>query len=85
MKKGTICDKCKKRKAEHVHHCFPQTQKNRRQYGSLLDHKLNTQNLCSICHLNGAVDHYTEREFCEILGIRPQSKTEQFKLALGKR
>jgi hypothetical protein len=60
---------------------------NRKKYKKLLDHPLNIRYLCYSCHHghNGKVEHLSEKEFCEMLNIRPEGKTEQFKILLGKR
>ena len=76
------CKKCEIRQATEKHHLFPNTKKNREIYGKeLLDHKNNIQLLCYSCHHghNGKVDHYSEKHFCEIMGIIPRGKTETFK------
>ena len=72
-----ICEKCGEQAAVHTHHLFSQTRTNRRLYKALLDDPRNTQKLCYACHMghNGRVDHISEREFCERLGIETRSKS----------
>ena len=70
-----ICENCHYRPGEHRHHKFSNTKLNRKLYGKLLDDKRNIQMLCSICHLNKPVKKYTEKEFCEVMGIEVRSKT----------
>jgi len=81
------CQKCRLSIATEKHHLFSDTESNRRKYKKLLDHPLNIRYLCYSCHHghNGKVEHLSEKEFCEMLNIRPEGKTERFKLALGKR
>ncbi len=45
------------------HHCFPQTQQNRRQYGSLLDEDFNIVDISNRCHLNRSIPTFDEAEF----------------------
>jgi hypothetical protein len=66
------------------HHLYPQTQQNRRQYGSLLDESFNIINVSNRCHLNKTIPTYNEIEFREAgekAGFRmpPASKSLQFK------
>ena len=83
----SICEKCENMPATETHHLFPNTSANRRRYGKLINHKLNKQRLCYGCHHghNGEIKHLSEIEFCNLLKIPPEGKTEQFKLSLGKR
>ena len=78
------CELCKTRPAEHRHHVYSNTRWARKTYGTLLDDRKNILNLCSICHLNKSVPHMDENEFCEIMGIEPQSKTAKFKATLDE-
>jgi len=41
----------------------------------LLDLSMNIMYLCNDCHLNKSIPKLTEKEFCEILGIEPRSKS----------
>jgi hypothetical protein len=70
-----LCKICKVRPYEQGHHLFPQTKLNRKLYPDFINDERNKIMLCSICHLNKSVPHYTEKEFCEIMGIEPRSKS----------
>jgi len=78
-----ICQICCEHPAEHVHHLFSQSKRNRELYGKLIDHPLNTIPVCSVCHLWKGVPKFTEKEFCDKLGIEPKSKTEKMKHVRG--
>jgi len=56
-----------------MHHKFPQTDGNRELYGELLDDPQNLVPVCCDCH--PSAEHYTEKEFCEIMEIEPRSKS----------
>jgi len=58
-----------------AHHKFSNTKLNRKLYGKLLDHEKNIMVLCQSCHTNEKALKFTEREFCEALGIEIRSKT----------
>ena len=73
----TICHICFEKPAQQIHHKFPQTDNNRELYGELLDDPENTLPVCCDCHPKA--EHYTEKEFCDILGIEPRSKSGSFK------
>ena len=62
-----LCEKQKEctERATDWHHKFPQTQQNRRRYGSLLDEAFNLCPLSNRCHLNKPIPTYTEIEFIE--------------------
>jgi hypothetical protein len=68
------CQICFENSATDRHHKFIQSKQNRKLYGKLLDDDRNILYVCSGCHLNDSVPHYSEREFCDILGIEPRSK-----------
>ena len=72
-----ICEKCNEQLGSEKHHLFPNTKRNRKLYGVLLDDRKNIRYLCYRCHHghNGRVDHISEREFCERLGIETRSKS----------
>jgi len=58
-----------------AHHKFSNTKLNRKLYGKLLDHEKNIMFLCQSCHTNEKALKFTEREFCEALGIEIRSKS----------
>lgn len=71
-----ICENCQSRPATERHHKFIQSKVNLRLYGrKLIDDPRNTQMLCYSCHHDKPVIHYSEKEFCEIMGIETRSKT----------
>jgi hypothetical protein len=72
--KRFVCSECGK-KAVHKHHLFEQTKQNREFYGKLLDDLRNIKYLCDDCHEWKPVQHISEKEFCELLGIEIRSKT----------
>ena len=74
MRYNRPCELCKVRVAEHKHHIFSNTKQNRKKYGKLLDDRRNIMYLCSVCHLNKPIPKWTEREFCEALGIEYRGK-----------
>jgi 5-methylcytosine-specific restriction endonuclease McrA len=49
--------------ANHRHHLFSNTKKNREIYGKLLDEPFNIVYLCVDCHLSKSIPKYTEAEF----------------------
>jgi len=73
------------RQATECHHLFSKTITNLRVYGKeLINDEKNLQYLCYACHhglkqSNGwdpaPLKKYTEREFIEVMGIEPKSKT----------
>lgn len=69
-----MCQLCKKNKWEQRHHLFSQTKWARKLYGGLIDDDKNIMMLCSVCHLNKPIPKWTERKFCESLGIEMRSK-----------
>lgn len=74
-----ICEKCHKRQATERHHRFSQTKINKRLYGNLIHDQRNIQAVCYDCHHNKPVDKWSEREFCNALGIEPRGKVERFR------
>jgi hypothetical protein len=72
-----LCEHCQERRAEHKHHLFSQTKKNRELYPEYIDSELNIMYLCHVCHLNKSILKYNEKEFCEMLGIKPRSKSSK--------
>jgi len=70
-----ICERCQERRTEHRHHKFSQTKVNRKLYGSLIDHPKNIMYLCERCHTNEKELKYTEKQFCQELGITSRSKS----------
>jgi hypothetical protein len=82
--KVQLCEMCHYRLAEHFHHLFPQTKRNKALYPEYIHHRDNGQFLCSICHLNKSVKHWSELEFCKHFGIKPRSKELLFKVSQGR-
>jgi len=60
-----LCELCGKRLAEHKHHKFSDTKRNRKVYGKRMDHPNNIIYLCSVCHLNKPIPKLRENEFLE--------------------
>lgn len=60
-----ICELCRIRRAEHEHHKFSNTKRNRRVYGKRLEHPANKVYACHVCHLNKPIPKFTEKEFLE--------------------
>ena len=82
-----ICEVCGKERGCQKHHKFPQHKWARRLYGALLDHPKNIMMVGPDCHashakMSGHV--WTEKEFCEALGIEPRSKTERIRYERDK-
>jgi len=67
------CDICGVKAAEQRHHVFPQTKKNRKLYGTLIDDAKNIMYVCCDCHPKAK--HMSEREFCAMFGIENRSKS----------
>jgi len=70
-KNGNRCT----RQATECHHLFSKTITNLRLYGALLNDEKNLQYLCYQHHHNEPLKKYTERQFCEVMGVEPRSKT----------
>lgn len=72
------CPACKRMKTIfHKHHKFHNTKWARNVYGKLIDHCLNIDVVCADCnssHSGIGLTHWSEREFCEALGIEMRSK-----------
>jgi hypothetical protein len=77
------CESCDDNKMFlQFHHKFPQTKVNKKLYGDLIHSDVNRQLVCENCHTSHAskgLIHWSEREFCEALGIAPRSKTERMR------
>jgi len=69
------CEKCGKKQATEIHHRFSQTKANKSLYGKLIHHPKNLQKICYNCHHTKALDKWSEKEFCQALGIEPKSKS----------
>ena len=69
------CQLCGERMATDRHHLLSQTKLNRKLYPEFIDDSKNTMYLCSVCHLNKSIPKYNERQFCEMFGIEPRSKS----------
>jgi hypothetical protein len=68
------CPICGEYKPLQKHHKFSQAKWARKIYKSLIDHVKNLLYICSDCHLNKPIPKWTEKEFCEALGITCISK-----------
>lgn len=62
MKFNIPCEMCGN-PAQHKHHKFSQTRKNRKVYKNLLDQSFNIIYLCLNCHLNKSISKFNEIEF----------------------
>jgi 5-methylcytosine-specific restriction endonuclease McrA len=72
-----ICQVCKKQTATELHHLFSKgTKKGWRYklYGELLHDPRNLMPVCDNCHKWKPIPKYTEKEFCQKLGIKVRSK-----------
>lgn len=65
------------RRATQKHHKFPQSKRNRKLYGSLIDADDNIQ-LVSHDH-HARCKNISEIEFCKLLNIEPRGKVYRFK------
>lgn len=74
---GMICEVCGTRQATERHHKLSQTKLYKKLYGELIHNKKNLVDICYQCHHNEAVPKWSEKEFCDALGIQPRSKTER--------
>lgn len=71
-----LCEICR-RPATQRHHKFSQTKWARKLYGKLIDDPRNIMMVCEHCHSSHQspkLIHWSEKEFCEALGIQPRSK-----------
>ena len=77
MRINHICDSCNIRAAEHEHHKFSQTKRNKRVYPEYIHHPDNILHLCYNCH-EGSPEKplvkWTEKEFCEHFNIEARGK-----------
>jgi hypothetical protein len=72
-----ICDCCKKNLATQKHHKFPQRKWAKNLYGDLIHDNRNLQDVCYNCHIGDEhprLIHWTEKQFCDALGIQMKSK-----------
>jgi len=79
-----LCDACKKKTATEYHHKFSNTDVNRKLYPEFIDHEDNLQLACNSCNGSHAgqgsgLVTWSEIEFCNHFGIRPRSKSMQFR------
>ena len=74
-----VCQICGKKKAEEMHHLFPQTKQNRRLYPDYIDRFENILAVCPDCHGNRA-HHIDELSFCLLFRIQPKSKSALWKV-----
>ena len=68
------CWSCRKKIASEIHHLFPQSKLNKKLYPDYIHDPRNLQKLCYSCHHDKPVAHYSELEFCRVMGIEPRSK-----------
>lgn len=64
-----------------AHHKFPQVKWALKLYRDLIHDHRNIQYACNGCHASHAspkLEHWSEKEFTEALGIEPRSKTAKF-------
>ena len=72
-----LCECCKVNLSTQVHHKFNQRKWAKKLYGELIHDPRNLQGVCYICHIGNPhpkLQHWTEQQFCEALGIEPRSK-----------
>lgn len=79
-----ICQVCFKNLATQIHHKLSQTKLYKKLYGHLIHDIRNLVHVCADCHLTKPIPKWTEREFCEALGITPRSKVEKQKMLFEK-
>lgn len=76
-----ICPACHSHKTSwQKHHKFHNVVWARNLYGYLMDDFRNIQFVCSNCNTSHAgigLTHWTEKEFCENIGIEPRSKIKR--------
>ena len=70
-----ICKYCHKNIVHHGHHKFSKTNLTRKLYKDYIDDKRNIDYICYDCHQWKPIVKYSEKEFCEIMGIKIRSKT----------
>ena len=84
------CESCYDHKATQRHHKFPNTVPNNRTYGAgnpfdgidWINDARNIQNTCEACNVSHAghgsgLKVWSERKFCEVLGIEQRSKSKK--------
>ena len=76
-----ICEVCRKALATQIHHRLSQTKLYKRLYKNLIHDMRNLVNICENCHMTKPIPKWTEREFCQALGIPARSKTERMRNA----
>ena len=76
------CEACRKAPATTAHHMFEQYNWRKELYIDYIHDKRNLQYLCSKCHLNKlpGIRFMNEKEFCEVMGIKPRSKGSDYLL-----
>jgi len=57
------------------HHKFSQSKVAKKLYPDYIHDPRNLVYLCNSCHLTKPIPKYSEREFCEIMGIKTRSKS----------
>ena len=78
------CEKCGKKTKLQKHHLLSNTAKYSELYEDILDDSRNIMMLCQDCHMSKSLKKLTELEFCEMVGIKPRSKTLLSKIAQNK-
>lgn len=75
-----ICQTCHKPKTSfQKHHKFHNVVWARKLYGDLMNDPKNIQFVCSDCntsHAGTGLKHWTEKQFCEAMGIGMRSKVK---------
>jgi hypothetical protein len=56
--------RCKNRASEK-HHCFSQTKRNKKVYGKLIHHPINTRGYCYGCHHGKSIEKWDEAKYRE--------------------
>lgn len=75
MEYNRPCDVCFIEQSTERHHMFSNTRLNRKLYRKLLDDDRNIIYLCYGCHHNKSLEKMNERQFCDVMGIEPRSKS----------
>jgi hypothetical protein len=63
------CSLCGVNRATDRHHLLSQSKHYKKKYGKLIHDHRNLIYLCNGCHLNRSIPKFTEKEFCEKIGI----------------
>ena len=74
---SNLCECCGKNPWSDLHHRFSQTKWAKRVYGAMIHDPRNLQKVCNGCHASHAnpnLERWSEKEFCDALGIEMKSK-----------